>query len=526
MKNDFIVAINQVCAERGLSKDVVLKAVEDALISAYRKDFGYVADISVELDSSTGGARLFAEKTIVVEVLDEDHEIDLAHAQRLRRDAQLGERIKKDITPKNFGRIATQAAKQAILQRIRGAERDALFVQYQDREGEIVNGTVQSVDRNGLVRLSLGKVEAVLPKSEQIPSERFRIGQRVRAYVYSVQKEGSRGPQVSVSRTRREMLRRLLELEVPEIFNGTVEIKMIAREAGQRSKVAVSATQEGIDPVGACVGMKGSRIQSVVNELSGEKIDVVQWNSNPVLFVGNSLSPARVLDVYLDESHQEGNTAVVVVPDKQLSLAIGKEGQNARLAAKLTGWRIDIKSASEAAKETVRLSEARRRMEEADAQRVAEQKRLEEARSLLAAAELAEQEEGEIEAPGELPGLEPTTETTEKDVLPKPIAEPPLPEAVATPPEEVAEESKEVEKPPEKPKPAVPAWVRKALEQEKQDVKVQIEDLIPEEKKRKKKKQKRRPLSWQEELENWKDENVLESLNDTPLDDEVGDDEG
>jgi len=252
----------------------------------------------------------------------------------------------------------------------------------------------------------------------------------------------------------------------------------------------------------------------------------VQWNPNPVLFVGNSLSPARVLDVYLDESHHEGNTAVVVVPDKQLSLAIGKEGQNARLAAKLTGWRIDIKSASEAAKETVRLSEARQRMEEAEAQRAAEKKRLEEARSLLAIAELAEQEEGEKEAAGELPSLGPTIEPSEKGVLPKPITEPLPPEAVATPPEEVTEESEEEEKPPEKPKPTVPVWIRRALEQEKQDVKVQIEDLIPEEKKRKKKKQKHRPLSWQEELENWKDENVLESLNNTPLDDEAGDDEG
>jgi len=519
MKSDFVVAINQVCAERGLSKEVVLNAVEDALISAYKKDYGSTFDVTVELDSQTGAAHIFTEKTVVVEVEDENTEISLAEAQRIRSDIGLGEQIRIDVTPKNFGRIATQAAKQAILQRIRGAERDALFLQYQDREGEIINGTVQSIEKNGVVRLSLGKVEAILPKSEQIPGERYRIGQRVRGYVYDVQKEGSRGPQISISRTRREMLHRLLELEVPEIFNGTVEIKVIAREAGQRSKVAVSATQEGIDPVGACVGMRGIRIQSVVNELNGEKIDVVQWSSDPTLFVASALSPARVLDVFLDEGHDEGNTAIVVVPDKQLSLAIGKEGQNARLAAKLTGWRIDIKSASEAAKEAVRLSEERRRRkEEEETRRAEEEKRLEEARALLAAAESAETDEAEAEPKETTPTEEPTepqvSETVPEGVEVEP-AEPVAAETEELPTPEVTEVAEPAETP--KPKPAIPAWVQAAIiakEQEHPDV----EDLIPQEKKRKSRKPKRRKASWQEELEHWRDENVLEDLDDAQPD--------
>ncbi len=251
--------------------------------------------------------------------------------------------------PGNFGRIAAQTAKQVILQRIREAERDALYNAYAEREGEIVSGTVHKVDPHQ-VTLTLGKAEAYLPRNEQIPTEHYREGQRLRAYVAAVNKT-SRGPQIVVSRTHRTMLRRLLEVEVPEIYNGTVEIKSIAREAGYRSKVAVAALQEGVDPVGSCVGMRGTRIQNIVNELSGEKIDVVQWNPDLSFFIANSLSPARVMNVVLNDDH--GKTAVVVVPDKQLSLAIGKEGQNARLAAKLTGWRIDIKSAGEAIAETL-----------------------------------------------------------------------------------------------------------------------------------------------------------------------------
>ncbi len=339
-------AINQVCHERQLPKEVVLEAVEAALISAYKRNFGAAQTITAKIDPETGEAKVFVEKEVVAEVIDDKTQITLEEARKYNPEANVGDVVHIEATPADFGRIAAQTAKQVILQRIREAERDSLYNSYAEREGEIINGTVQSIEPHQ-VTLSLGKVEAILPRSEQIPTERYSIGRRLRAYVSEVQKT-SRGPTIIVSRTHRNMLRRLLELEVPEIYNGTVEIKAIAREAGYRSKVAVAALQEGVDPVGSCVGMRGVRIQSIVNELNGEKIDVVQWSPDVATFIANGLSPAKVLNVMLEDG-EDGRTATVVVPDKQLSLAIGKEGQNARLAAKLTGWRIDIKSATEAA---------------------------------------------------------------------------------------------------------------------------------------------------------------------------------
>jgi N utilization substance protein A len=277
-------------------------------------------------------------------------------------------------TPSDFGRIAAQTAKQVILQRIREAEREVLYSSFADRAGEIAHGTIQSVDFHShdvIVSLE-GGAEAVLPAREQVPAERYRRGSRLRAYVMDVRR-GNRGPQITLSRRSSALLRRLLELEVPEIFNGSVEIKGIAREAGSRSKVAVHATQEGVDPVGSCVGVRGGRIQNVVNELGGEKIDVVQWAEELGTFIANALSPAKVMNVLLDDNAETGKTGTVIVPDRQLSLAIGKEGQNARLAAKLTGWRIDIKSASEAAEETLgRLEEAEVAPEDMDLLTLAE----------------------------------------------------------------------------------------------------------------------------------------------------------
>jgi N utilization substance protein A len=348
MKSEFLIALNQLSAERNLSHEVVLEAVKGALLSAYKRDFGTSENIIVKLDPSEGRARVFALKTVVDEVSDEEVEISLAQAREIDPEAQLDEVVEVEVTPPTFGRIGAQTAKQVILQRIREAERDVLYLTYADQEGETVAGTVQAIEPHSIT-LGLGKAEAILPRSEQVPGERYYVGQRLRAYVYEVQKTG-RGPQILVTRASRRMLRRLLELEVPEIFNGIVEMKAIAREAGSRSKVAVSSIQEGVDPVGACVGMRGIRIQNIVNELNGEKIDVVAWDTDPRVFIGNALSPAQVADVelYPDDSH--GKTAIVVVPDGQLSLAIGKQGQNARLAAKLTGWRIDIKSATEAAR--------------------------------------------------------------------------------------------------------------------------------------------------------------------------------
>ena len=351
MKNDFVVAFNQICSERNLPQEVVLEAIETALVSAYKRNFGSAQNVSAKIDPNTGKAQVFIEKTVVEQVQDDRFEIGLEEARLIDPEAELGQVVLIESTPREFGRIAAQTAKQVILQRIREAERDVLFSSYADREGEVINGTVQSITPQAIT-LNLGRTEAILPRSQQIPGERYRLHQRVRAYVLEVRRS-NRGPQIVVSRTHRNMLRRLLELEVPEIYNGTVEIKGIAREAGSRSKVAVAALQEGVDPVGSCVGMRGVRIQSIVNELGGEKIDVVQWDEDMATFIANALSPARVTNVLLDE-RGDGRTATVIVPDDQLSLAIGREGQNARLAAKLTGWRIDIKSVSEAAAEAAR----------------------------------------------------------------------------------------------------------------------------------------------------------------------------
>jgi N utilization substance protein A len=342
VKNDFLVAITQLCNDRGLPKEVVIEAVEQALVSAYKRNFGGGQNISAQIDAATGKVKIFALKTIVDEVRDRRLEITLQDARAYDPMAQVGTTIQIESTPDDFGRIAAQAAKQVILQRIREAERDTLYTQFSERENEIVLGTVHNIDSQNIT-VSLGKLEAILPRAEQIPTERYRHNQKLRAYIVEVNKT-SRGPQVVLSRTHRNFLRRLFEVEVPEIFNGLVEIKAIAREPGSRSKIGVAAQQDGIDPVGACVGQRGIRIQAIVNELNGEKIDVVEWSSDTAKFIANSLSPAKALSVRLAEDANGDKVANVVVDNKQLSLAIGKEGQNARLAAKLTGWRIDIKS--------------------------------------------------------------------------------------------------------------------------------------------------------------------------------------
>jgi len=353
MKSDFMLAINQLCSERKLSREVVLEAVEAALISAYKRNFGSATNIEVRIEPSTGETQVFAIKEVVETVQDRKTQVSLAEARQEGADVELGGVVKIESTPRDFGRIAAQTAKQVILQRIREAERDAQYSAFAESAGEIALGTVQSVDYpSGDVIVNLEGAEALLPAKEQVPGEHYRRGARLRAYVTEVRR-GSRGAQITLSRRSPALLRRLLELEVPEIFSGTVEIKAIAREAGSRSKVAVHATQEGVDPVGSCVGVRGGRIQTIVSELGGEKIDVVQWSADVAAFIANALSPAKAMNVILSDDPEVGKTATVIVPDRQLSLAIGKEGQNARLAAKLTGWRIDIKSATETAEETL-----------------------------------------------------------------------------------------------------------------------------------------------------------------------------
>ncbi len=352
MKSELIMAVNQICAEKDLPRPIILGAIEEALIHAYRRNYANNnAVVKATIDPETGDLSIFCEKTVVEFVDDASVEIGLVDARKIDPAAELEGTVLVERVPSDFGRIAAQTAKQVILQRIHEAERDALYDSFHEREGELITGAVQSIDyRSNAVTVTLGKkAEGILAGEDQLPNERYRIGQNVRALLAEVHK-GTRGPQIRLSRTHRNMLRRLLEREVPEIFNGTVEIKSVAREPGQRSKVAVFATQPGVDPVGSCVGLRGTRIQNIVDELGGEKIDVVEWNSDVRLFISNALSPARPNDTVLIE---EGDihTAIVIVPDRQLSLAIGKEGQNARLAAKLTGWRIDIKSETEAATE-------------------------------------------------------------------------------------------------------------------------------------------------------------------------------
>ncbi|MGB1251204.1 MAG: transcription termination factor NusA [Candidatus Promineifilaceae bacterium] len=360
MKSQFLIAFQEICRDKNLAPDTVLDALKTALVSAYRRNSSVSSsqEISADIDPRTGEMAVFAEKEVTD--LDSTHKwfdtrtmVTLQEAKLQKPDAEIGDMVMADSTPQNFGRIAAQTAKQVILQRVREAERDQLFDEFSGREDEIVNGTVQSTT-GGNLTIGLGRTEAILPRSQQVQGERYRAHDKIRVYILEVRRT-SRGPQIFVSRSHRNLLRRLLELEVPEIYNGQVDIKSIAREAGARSKVAVQAMQPGVDPVGACVGMRGVRIQSIVRELSDEKIDVIEWDEDPKNFIAKALSPARVAQVFLDDDPTNGRTATVIVPDDQLSLAIGREGQNARLAAKLTGWRIDIKSLTEAGRDSLSL---------------------------------------------------------------------------------------------------------------------------------------------------------------------------
>ena len=347
MKSDFLIAVTQLAAERHLPREAVISAIEAALASAYKRDSVLAGqEISVSLNPANGELKLFTHKTVVQKVSDSQREISLAQARKIEQTAVLGDDVAVESDIQSSGRIAAQTAKQVVLQRLREAERELVFEEYAEKEGDIVTGTIQRVDPRQ-VTLDLGRAEAILPASEQVPTERYRPGQKVRVHVAEVRRS-IRGPEIVVSRASKELLRRLFEMEVPEVMNGVVEIKAVAREAGSRSKVAVYSRQDGVDPVGSCVGLRGIRIQNIVNELQGEKIDVVQWHPNPEVFLANALSPCPVTRVELGP---EANAASVVVPDRQLSLAIGREGQNVRLCAKLSGLMVSIKSTTEAEEE-------------------------------------------------------------------------------------------------------------------------------------------------------------------------------
>ncbi|MCO7125959.1 transcription termination factor NusA [Sporolactobacillus shoreicorticis] len=343
MSSDLLEALTALEKDKGISKEVLLDALEAALISAYKRNFDQAQNVRVDINEGLGQIKVYARKEIVEAVENNNLQISLEQAKGLNPHYQIGDTVEIEVTPRNFGRIAAQTAKQVVTQRVREAERGVIFSEFIDREDDIMTGIVQRIDHR-FIYVDLGRVEALLPQTEQMPNETYRPHDRIKVYLTKVE-DAKKGPMITVSRTHPGLLKRLFELEVPEIYDGTVEIKSISREAGDRSKIAVHAADPAVDAVGACVGQKGARVQTIVNELKGEKIDIVRWSEDPVTYVANALSPSKVVKVIVNEKEK---ATTVVVPDYQLSLAIGKRGQNARLAAKLTGWKIDIKSESEA----------------------------------------------------------------------------------------------------------------------------------------------------------------------------------
>ncbi len=342
MNVEFTEALEQIEKDKGISKDLLIEAVEAALISSYKRNFGSAQNVRVEIDRNTGEVNVYSKKIITDDVTDELLEIHIEDAKKSGINYRIGDIFEDKVTPGNFGRIAAQTAKQVVVQRIREAERGIVYEEFINRESEIITGEVSRVSR-GSVYISLGRTEAILGPSEQIPNEEYKHGDRLKCYIVEVKKT-TKGPQILLSRTHPGLVKRLFELEVPEIHDGVVEIKSISREAGSRTKIAVDSKDPNVDSVGACVGPKGIRVQAIVDELNGEKIDIIKYSDDPEKFIASSLSPAKVVSCTVDP---EEKTAEVIVPDYQLSLAIGKEGQNARLAAKLTGWKIDIKSESQ-----------------------------------------------------------------------------------------------------------------------------------------------------------------------------------
>ncbi|MDO4486694.1 MAG: transcription termination factor NusA [Bacillota bacterium] len=342
MNNEFMIAINELVKEKGISKEVLIEAIESALVSAYKKNYGTSQNVRVSIDRETGDVDVLMRRDVVEEVEDEFTEISLEDALEIDPRYQVGDAVEYRVTPKDFGRIAAQTAKQVVVQRIREAERGMIFDSYIDRQGELITGVVQRIS-NDTIFVNMGNTEGILVAGERARGEKYRVNDRIKAYIMDVRKS-TKGPQIFLSRTHPGFVERLFELEVPEIEDGTVVIKSIAREAGSRTKIAVYTEDENVDPVGACVGTSGSRVKNIVDELFGEKIDITTWDEDPAVLIKNVLSPAKVEEVIVDEDEK---AATVVVPDYQLSLAIGKEGQNVRLAARLCGWKIDIKSHSQ-----------------------------------------------------------------------------------------------------------------------------------------------------------------------------------
>ena len=338
-----IVAIQELEKEKGIKKDYLLDSIESALLTAYKRNYNSQENVKVVVDRETGASHLYSVKEVVEHAENPILQISLEEARKIDKEAQIGGTVDVELVPKNFGRIAAQTAKQVIIQKLREAEREIIYSEYSERKGEIVSGIIQKADQN-IVVMDLGKVEGVMPAKEQIPTEKYHVNDKIKGYILDVEKGAKGVPQVIISRACPEFVKKLFEFEIPEIYEGVIEIKAVSRDAGSRSKVAVYSPNENIDPVGSCVGQKGVRIQNIINELNGEKIDVIEWNADLSIYISSALLPAQVMAVDIDE---ENRVAQVIVPDDQLSFAIGKSGQNARLAAKLTGlsdWRIDIKS--------------------------------------------------------------------------------------------------------------------------------------------------------------------------------------
>ena len=344
MNQEFLNALNEIVETKGIDKEILIDTIEQALLTAYKKNFGQARNVEVEFDRDNGDIKVYSTRTVVDEsdYYDSFLEIELSEARKISPSYEIGDVIRNEVTPSNFGRIAAQTAKQVVVQRLREAEREIVYNEFMERESEIVDGEITRATPS-VVYVALGKIEGVMPRSEKIDNETYNEGQRIKVYVVEV-KKGSKGPQIIVSRSNKGLVGRLFELEVPEIEQGIVQIKSIAREAGSRTKMAVKSLDDKIDPIGACVGPKGSRVKNIVDELGDEKIDIIKYSDDFAEYISASLSPSKVVKVEVDE---EEKSALVVVPDYQLSLAIGKDGQNARLAAKLTGWKIDIKSESQ-----------------------------------------------------------------------------------------------------------------------------------------------------------------------------------
>ena len=337
---ELILALEELEKEKGIKKEYLLESIETALVTAYKRNFDSLENVKVQMDPQTGATHVYAIKEIVEKVKDNALEISLKEAQKINKSLKEGENVEVEIVPRDFGRIAAQTAKQVIIQKLREAEREIIFTEFNERKGEIVSGLIQKADKN-IVVMDLGKLEGVMPAKEQIPTEHYHVNDKIKGYVLDVEKGAKGAPQVIVSRSHPDFVRKLLEFEIPEIYEGVIEIKSVSRDPGYRSKVAVYSPDPNIDPVGSCVGQKGVRIQNVINELHGEKIDVIEWNEDPSIYIASALLPAQILAVDVKENEK---FAQVIVPDDQLSLAIGKAGQNARLAARLTNWKIDIKS--------------------------------------------------------------------------------------------------------------------------------------------------------------------------------------